>query len=211
MKSYIPVLLLTALSGVFTVSASTITYKFTIDTTTLNGQLGNLDFQLNPGDVTSPFVALDIFGLALSGGSFSANQVQLMGDAFGAFDSNVLLDNGMGFNDAFQPVDFGTSVTFLATFSGAGVDNPASPGTTFGFSIYDSLGTTPLLTTSGDGTIAGVTLDANGVATYTNPATVGGGSAGTVTPVPEPGTRFGALLGIGVCAERLRRVRRSSV
>jgi hypothetical protein len=206
-KLYSPALLFAALCGASTVCASTITYQFTINTTTLNGQAGNLDFQLNPGNISASFVALDLSGLDLHGGSFVASQIQLTGAASGTFATDVLLNNSQGYNDAFQPVDFGTSVTFFATFSGTGVDNPASPGSVFGFSIFDSAGTTALLTTSADGTIAGVTVDTNGVETYTNPATVGGGSAATVAAVatvPEPGTVFSALVGLGVCAARIR-------
>jgi PEP-CTERM motif len=208
-KKLIPAFLFVVLCGVPSLKAEIAAYLFTVNTTSLNGQAGNLDFQLNPGDITSPFVALDISGFVLQGGSFTASDIQLTGDASGSLASHLLLDDGSGYNDAFQPVVLGTSITFLATFSGAGVDNPASPGAVFGFSIYDGAGTTPLLTTSGDGTIAGVNLDANGIVSYTNPATPGGGSDAMVAGVPEPSTWIGMSLGMGLCLVAVR-VRRAS-
>jgi hypothetical protein len=201
------------LSGLSSLSAASISYRFTINTATLSGQSDNLDFQLNPGNLSSPFVALDISGFMLNGGSFTANQIALTGDASGTLASDLALDNSSGYNDAYQAVLLGTSVTFVATFTGAGVTSPASPGSSFGFSIYDSAGTTPLLTTSGDGTIAGINLDANGVAAFTNPAAVGGGSDATVTSIsaaPEPSNAVAMLLGLGLCSVVLRS-RRSSV
>jgi hypothetical protein len=150
-------------------------------------------------------VSLDISGFLLNGGSFNANDIVLTGDASGTLAGDVTLDNNSGYSDAFQPVELGTSVTFLATFSGAGVDDPASPGSSFGFSIYDNAGTTPLLTTSLDGTIAGIELDADGVALFTNPATAGGSSDATVAAVPEPAYGFGAALGLCLVALRARR------
>jgi hypothetical protein len=201
-KKLIPVLFI-FLSGWSSLSAASISYRFTSNTATLSGQADNLDFQLNPGGISSPFVALDISGFVLNGGSFTANQIALTGDASGSLAGDLVLDNNSGFNDAFQPVSLGTSVTFVATFIGAGVTGPASPGSSFGFSIYDGTGTTPLLTTSVDGTIAGINLDAGGIAAFTNPATVGGSSDATVTAIsaaPEPSSAVAMLLALGLCS-----------
>ena len=208
MKKLFPAFSFLVLSSVSLLNAESVSYLFMIDTTAIHGQADNLDFQLNPGDVSSPFVTLDISSFALQGGSFTPSAIQLTGDASGTLAGDLILDDNSGFNDAFQPVELGTSITFVATFSGAGVDNPASPGAAFGFSIYDGAGTTPLLTTSADGTMAGVNLDASGVVPYTNPATVGGGSDATVSVVtPEPATVVEMLLGLGLCAEAYRRKR----
>jgi hypothetical protein len=206
-KKLIPVFLFVALTGVSSLNAASISYLFEIDTTTLDGQPDNLDFQLNPGDLSSAPVTLDISGFVVNGGSFTPSQIVLTGDASGSLAGDLTLDNNTGYNDAFQPLTLGTSVEFLATFSGTGVDNPATPGSSFGFSIYDNAGTTPLLTTSPDGTIAGVNLDASGVNTFTNPATPGGGSSAVVSalsPVPEPSTGVGMLLGLGLWLAALR-------
>jgi hypothetical protein len=210
-KKLITVLSFIVLSGAFSLNAASISYQFTIDTTTLSGQADNLDFQFNPGDISSPSVSLDISGFLLNGGSFNANDIVLTGDASGTLAGDVTLDNNSGYSDAFQPVELGTSVTFLATFSGAGVDDPASPGSAFGFSIYDNAGTTPLLTTSLDGTIAGIELDADGIALFTNPATAGGTSDATIAAIPEPATGFGAALGLGLLGLVAIRARRRSV
>jgi hypothetical protein len=199
MRKIVPTFLFIVMSGLSSLNAASVSYRFTINTATLSGQADNLDFQLNPGDLSSPFVMLDISSFVLNGGSFTANHIAFTGDAAGTLAGHLTLDNNSGFNDAFQPVLVGTSVTFVATFSGAGVNNPASPGSSFGFSIYNGAGTTPLLTTSGDGTIAGVNLDAGGVAAFTNPATGGGSSVATVAVIstaPEPSNAVLMLLGL---------------
>ncbi len=210
MKKLFPAFLFLALSGVSSLNAESVSYSFTIDTSTLNGQADNVDFQLNPGDVSSPFVSLDISSFDLHGGSFTPGDLEISGDVSGTLAGDLILDDGGFPNDAFQPVELGTSISFIATFSGAGVDNPASPGAAFGFSIYDNANNA-LLTTSVDGTIAGVNLDAGGVVPYTNPATVGGGPVATVSVVtPEPATMVEMMLGLGLCVVVMR-VRRASV
>ena len=116
MKKLFPVFSFLMLSSVPLLNAGSVSYLFTIDTMTVNGQADNLDFQLNPGDVSSPFVTLDISSFALQGGSFTPSAIQLMGDASGTLAGDLILDDNSGFNDAFQPVELGTSITFVATF-----------------------------------------------------------------------------------------------
>ena len=216
MKTIPLALISLVLLGAPAVRASILTYQFTINTQTVSGQADNLDFQLNPGVVPgAPGVSIVISNFAINGGAFNAGNIQFTGDASGLLSGSLTLDNGTGYNDAYQPVTLGSSITFRATLSGTGVANPASPGTFFGFSIYDNAGVNPLLTTSGDGTIAGFNIDAtNGVAPFTNPATVNGASAATVAAAstPEPSTAIGLMLGLGVMLACFRkRVRTFSI
>jgi PEP-CTERM motif len=197
MKKSIAILFACALFGTVRSDAATV-YQFTIDTSSLNATPANLDFQLNPGGVESGAVT-GVISNFITGGSFDPASIVLTGDATGTLASTLTLDNGAVYNDAFQPITLGNQVQFLLTLSGPGIDMPTSVGTFFGFSIYDFAGTTPLLTTALDGTIAGIEADEfAGVAPYTN-----NGIATVGAPAPEPSAFV--LAGLGGCALLLRR------
>lgn len=204
------------LLGSSALSASVSTYQFTVNTQALSGQVDNLDFQLNPGQFPgAPGVSILISNFAVNGGSYAPADIQLTGDANGLLPGSLTLNNTTGYNDAYQPATLGSSITFLATLSGPGANQPASPGTFFGFSIYDNAGVNALLTTSADGTIAGFNIDAtNGLAPFTNPATTNGASAATIASVPEPSTAVGLLLGLAMmlpAVPRFSRLLRTSL
>ena len=199
MKTLLPAVLFVILSQAGILRASTLAYRFTINTSSLAGQADNLDFQLVPGDLSAPQVTLQISNFSVNGGSYTPGGVVLTGDATGALPNNLVLDNLTGYNDAYQSILLGASLSFLAAVSGPGVNTPSSPGTTFGFSIYNNAGTIGLLTTSADGTIGGLVFnDLTGVAPYSNPATVGAASAATITAAPEPSTTSLLFMGAGL-------------
>ncbi len=186
---------------------ASITYQFTVNTQALTAQSGNLDFQLDPAMSPAPYVSLLISNLLIINGTFNPTSIMFAGDASGTLPSALLLDNAGGtYNDAFQAVTLGTSLRFLATFNGPGITTPSNNGTTFAFSIYDGTGTTAELTTSADGSIAGIDADnIHGVAPFTNPATASGISAATVTTTPEPSSWLLMFLGCSVGLFVLRR------
>lgn len=179
-------------------------YKVTVNTTALNSQSGNLDFQFNPGnDAQAATATVSAF---TSNGTIGS-PAQLSGDVTpvnAALPGTFTLANTGPYNDLFQPFTFGTTLSFLVTFSGPAADSPngiSTSGSVFGFSLYNAAGDTALLTSAVDGTVVDIFLDP-GARFSTSTADVA-----LATVVPEPGTLAGAILGLTalVAARRRRR------
>jgi hypothetical protein len=187
---------------------ASVIYEFTVNTSSLNGQSGFLDFDLAPGSVPAPSVTAIISGFSTDAAFNPASIILTLPDATGNLSSTVVLDNATNFNDAFQPVTFGNFVDFEVTLSGPGINTPDSNGTAFFFSLYDSTGSVGLLTDSPFNDLAGVTVDStNGIVPYTNPQVPGGVSVASIAAVPEPATYSLVSLGL-VAAGFVRRFRR---
>lgn len=194
-------------------SADFVTYQVTVDTSSLSGQAGNLDFQFNPGDSSSQAATAVITNFQTSGGLPALSSI-LTGDASGSLPGTLTLDNGTAYNDVFQGFTYGSNFSFDLTLSGTALDSPGGTfGSSFALSLYDSTGTTPLLTTDPNGSVLTVNLNADGttsVETFpqslTNGASVG--SANPVSAVPGPSSLvlLASVLPIGLPV--LRRLRR---
>jgi hypothetical protein len=165
-------------------SASLI-YDFNVDTSSLNGQNDYMDFALGSLDSSALGVTATISNFATDG-SYDPGAIQFINGA-GSLSGLVTVNNTDAFNDAYQGITLGNSLSFVLTLSGPGIDTPGAANT-FGFLIYGSDQATPLLTNSFDGTIAGVEASAAvGVRSFVNPNADGGASAATVAlATPEP-------------------------
>ena len=203
------VLIALPMFGLFgTAPASADMYQVTVNTSSLAGGSGNLDFQFNPGPGTTPAATALVSNFSSDGSLIPP--AALTGDASGSLPGTLTLDNGTAFNDYFQPFTFGTTITFDVTLSG-GVDVSDTTGSSFAFSLYDAGGVTPLLTTDPSGSVLTVNLNTDGSTTLLRfPATPG--ELTTVGPlqaaVPEPSTLTLALLGLGGACARQRFPRR---
>src|ERR1022692_336901 len=89
-------------------SASTITYDVTIDTSSIFGTAGSLDFNFNPGPLITQAASLQILGFA-NDGTLTGSPA-LIGDVTGVLPSTLTFDNGSGFNDYFEGFTFGTTL-----------------------------------------------------------------------------------------------------
>jgi len=167
------------------------TYQVTVDTSSLSGQTGNLDFQLNPGDSSAEAVTAVITNFQSSGGILASSNA-LTGDALGLLPGSLTLDNGTSFNDIFQGFTFGTSLSYDVTLSGSALSSPGGTvGSSFAFSLYDGSGTTPLLTTDPNGSVATINVNADGTTSVQTFAQSQGdntpiASATPVSSVPAP-------------------------
>jgi len=178
-----------------------LSFNVSVDTSSLSGQSGYLDFQFNPGDSTA-LPATAAVALFQTVGGVLVQPAILTGDAAGSLPGTLTLDNGTAFNDAFQGFTFGSSFNFTVTLSGPAVDSPGGTvGSAFASSLYASDGMTPLLTIDPNGSVATINLNANGTAsaetfpqspTDDTPAAIVTPNA--VTPVPEPSTLLAALI-----------------
>lgn len=192
-----------------TAQAQAQSFRVTLDTSSLATQMGNLDFQFNPAMSNTPNAALQISGFTTTGALTGTTADT--GGGTGSLPGTLTLANSGVYNDAFQGITFGSTLSFLATFSGPALSPP--PGTTsgsvFAFSLYDASGVNPLLGTNVDGSVLDISVNPDGTQTVTS-----GSTALTVTaaPVPESSTTLslGLLLALGVGGLAVTRRKRAS-
>jgi len=181
-----------------------ITYHATVNTSSISGTAGSLDYNFNPGPFITQAATLQIVGFS-SNGTLVGSPV-LTGDVSGTLPATVTFDNGTAFNDYFGAFTFGTVLSFDLSFSGPGLaapDGTSASGSAFAFSMFsDAAGTIPVLTsdtTNGFAFTVNVNLD--GTTTVTNSSAqtaVAPATSGT----PEPASLV--LMGIGVVVGVLR-------
>jgi hypothetical protein len=170
-------------------SANPITYDFTVDTASVSGDAGSLDFQFNPGPFVTQSASLQILNFASNG--TLAGSPTLTGDVSGALSGPLTFDNGTGFNDYFEDFTFGSTISFQVSLFGPALSSPdgtSTSGSAFGFSIFsDSAGTIPILTSDPNGIASMISVNLDGTTTLTTSS-----AQTTVAPaestVPEPST-----------------------
>ena len=173
-----------------------------VDTHTLAGTNGYVDFQFNPGALSTQSATLDIKNFA--GATYlPGSQVDTGGATGGPLPAMVILINSTIYNDDFEGVKFGNTMTFTLDFTGSAINAPngtALSGSSFAFSLFDSTGNNPLLTNDPNGFAAVVNVNRNGSLTATVPSS-------SVAILPEPSSWMmisGSLLALGGCYRRKR-------
>ena len=170
-------LLLTLLFSFVSVASAGTIYQVTVDTTTISGTAGSLDFQFNPGPLVSQAASLYIFSFASNGtlvaGACLAGGPCLTGNVTGTLPGTVTFDNGTGFNDYFQGFTFASNLIFSVKLYGPAVDSPdgtSTSGSTFAFSMFsDAAGTVPVLTSDlTNGFAATIEVNLDGTTTVSN-------------------------------------------
>jgi hypothetical protein len=170
-------------------SAGVITYDVTVNTSSIVGTAGSLDFNFNPGPLTTQFASLQILDFT-SDGALAGDCPCGTGDVNGQLSSALIFDNGTGFNDYFEDFTFGSTISFQVSLYGPALSSPdgvSTSGSTFAFSMFsDAAGTVPVLTadtTDGFAFAVGVNLDGSStVSNYSADTTVGTQSGSA----PEP-------------------------
>jgi hypothetical protein len=193
-----------------TAMANVITYDVTVNTSSISGTTGSLDFNFNPGSLVTQSASLQILSFTSNG--TLAGSPELTGDASGALPGTLTFDNGSGFNDYFEGFTFGSTLSFDVSLYGPALSSPdgtSTSGSTFAFSMFsDAAGTTPTLTSdTTDGFAFTVDVNLDGSTTVTNYSSETGivAASGPVSAVPEPGNL--ALIGLGLGAISLVRRR----
>lgn len=200
-----------ALSGILC-AGYPITYDVTVNTASISGTAGSLDFNFNPGPLVTQAASLQILNFASNG--TLAGSPTLTGDVTGLLPGTLMFDNSTGFNDYFDGFTYGSTPTFNVRLYGPALSAPngtATSGSTFAFSIFSNpAGTTPALTTDLiNGFAATIDVNLKGTTMVTN---YSGQTKVTplTTPVPEPSSL--TLLGTAtlfVCGLRLFQKRTS--
>ena len=120
-----------------TTSALASTWYVNVDTSSLAGQTGWLDFQFNPGDATAPPAAATVATFSTDSGALLATST-FTGDASGSLNTTMTLGNSQYFNDLLQAFTFGNKLSFSFTLDLPNPSlDPAASGTAFGLSFYD--------------------------------------------------------------------------
>jgi hypothetical protein len=163
-----------------------ILYLVTVNTNSITGTAGSLDFQFNPGPLISQAASVKILSFA-SNGTLIGPPFKTGDASGGPLPTTVSLDNGTQYNDYFEAFTFGTSLSFNLRLSGPAVQSPdgiSTSGSTFAFSMFsDAAGTVPTLTSDPNGFAARVDINLNGTSTAASPS-----SQTTIGLAPEPGS-----------------------
>jgi hypothetical protein len=170
-------------------SAGVITYDVAVNTSSLSGTAGSLDFQFNPGPLVSQAADLQILSFS-SDGSLSACAANIQGfcatgDVTGTLPGTLTFNNGTGFNDYFDDFTFGNTLSFKVSLYGPALSTPdwiSTSGSVFAFSMFsDAAGTIPALTAdTTDGFAFTVVVNLDGTTTVTNSS-----SETSVSPLPS--------------------------
>jgi hypothetical protein len=121
----------------FVLLAVALAFQVAINTSSIAGNLGNLDFTFAGGLPAPPSGTLTISSFSSDG---TLGVPQLTGDASGSLATSVAINNTPGFNDNYTPFTFGNVLDFTFAFSGNAVDFPdgVSGASTFAFSMLDN-------------------------------------------------------------------------
>lgn len=192
-------------------SAAPITYDVTINTSSIAGVAGSLDFNFSPGPLTTQAASLQILGLSSDG--TSVGPPALTGDVSGVLPSTLTFDNGTVFNDYFEGFTYGSTLSFDVSLYGPALSSPdgvSTSGSLFAFSMFsDAAGTTPALTndtTDGFAFIVNVNPDGSTTLTdYSDQTSVGPETSAT----PEPGSLL--LVASGLAMLTIVLLRRKSL
>lgn len=171
---------------------ATYLYNFNVDTSSVNGQPGYIDFQFNPGISATGAATATISNFtsdAILGAEYPS------GDVCGVLPCDVQINNTTQFNDYFQSLIFGNGADFELSLSSAS-------GNSFALSFFASDGATPILTsdmTDGYATTIDVGANDSVVTNYSSQVTVTPAATlvhSSCYPVPEPPGAL--LLGLGL-------------
>jgi hypothetical protein len=189
------------LSAVAWASANSI-YDVTVNTSSISGDAGSLDFQFNPGPLVSEPATLQILDFT-SNGTLDAPAYPT-GDVTGTLPGTLSFDNLTAFNDYFEDFTFGSTLSFHVSISGTA---GGTSGSTFAFSMFsDQAGTVPVLTSDPNGIAFLENLNTDGTTTPTevSPEVV------ATSPVPEPGTLLLLCTGLAVIGRMVLSRRRQA-
>ena len=186
--------------------ADVVTYSVLVNTSSISGQSGNIDFQFNPGNVTSDPAFVRISAFSPAGGL--GGSPSIIGNVTGTLPSPVRIDNTSALNDYTQAFTFGSTLSFLVGFNGPALTAPsgtATAGNAFGFSLFNSDFSAALLTVDPDGFLVTGQVDTLGHVTMASFGTPGPAPVVIVTATPEP--RFAGVLVVALAGLAIGRRR----
>ncbi len=172
------------------------TWFVTVDTSSLSGQSGWLDFQFNPADGSAPAATASLAAFSSDGVLATATPT---GEITGTLAGTLVLGNSQFFNDWLQGYTFGSTLSFSVNIN-TPVPNASGSGTAFSLSLYDSAYNS-LLADPDWGASLVINANDNGamnVLAQTAPVSL------STSPVPEPQSAWLLLPGLGLVGWRSR-------
>ena len=171
----IAVSLLILAAGAMTPARADALYRITVDTSSVSGQPGIIDFQFNPGPGTPQAATAQVQSFSMVGGSLGAEESPT-GSVSGLLPGTVTLANTAADNEFAQDLTFGSSVTFIVDLSGPAVNSPNGNliETSFFVTFYSPGFSSVLLTNNPNGPAGEIDI-ANGLITTTPFPNVSGG------------------------------------
>ena len=184
-------------------------FDVSVNTESLLGQHGALDFNFDRGPQPAQLATLAI-GNFSTNGSFAGGCPCSIGAVTGQAPSTVTFQNLSGLNDYFEAFTFGSQLKFTLTLDGPAVQSPngSASGSTLAFSLFtDPSGATPALTADANG--FAFLLDLNGDASTTlenfSPQTTVSPAQVSVPTVSEPNLYLLMLTGLAITGAAARR------
>jgi hypothetical protein len=176
----------------------------TLNTSSLSGTTGSIDFEFDPASPASPSATATITNF--TGATFVAgSNINDDGSSGGPIPMPITINNTLSIpNDNFEAVIFGNSLSFDVAFNGTAITNPGgqpNQQNLFTFSVFtDEGGTVPAtsLTTDPNGIVANIMITDEGGLVSDAISPEASITAAPATVTPEPGA-FG-LMGCGLIA-----------
>jgi hypothetical protein len=165
-------------------------YTVTVNTSSISGTSGSLDFQFDPGLFPGSQAAnLSIVGFTTDG---TLGTPAPTGDVSGTLPGTLAFDNLTSFNDYFTTFTYGSTISFTVDLSGPAISAPneaSDSGSSFYFFMFsDPNGYDPILASSSSPFGQALEVDVNLDGSTTPSVYSAQLSATAVTPTPEPGT-----------------------
>jgi hypothetical protein len=187
-------LLLMAALLMTSAAAHASTYSVLVNTSSLSGDHGAIDFQFNPGVGTFQSATAQISNF--TGGTGGTQTVYGSGVVGGPAPSAISITNVAGQdNEVLDTYTFGNSLAFTLNFSGPAITSPAASntaGSEFAFFIYsDAAGNNSALTSDPNGVALAFALSPQGVLTASIPS-----PSVQITPEPSSIALMSAPLGL---------------
>jgi hypothetical protein len=181
-------------------------YNVLVNTSSLSGDHGSIDFQFNSGVGTFQSATVQIANF--SGGTGGTQTVYGSGVVGGPAPAAISITNVAGQdNEVLDTYTFANSLAFTLNFSGPAITSPAgnnTAGSLFSFFVYsDAEGNNSALTTDPNGVALAFSLSPQGVLTDTI-------ASPQVSITPEPASVMllgGSLVGLAFVGVRRRLAR----
>jgi hypothetical protein len=193
-------LLMLLLAGV--AQAGSVEYQVDVNTVSLEGIEGYLDFQFNPGDDTSDPATATIFDFTTDG--TVGTDLPDIGDVSGDLPGTVTINNTDADNEYTPGFTFGSYFDVTFAINTPTISGNADTGSSLAISLFDSNFNSLLTDPANDPTVQ-INLDTNGNPTAINNSP--NGEAG-LNAVPEPASwvlLFGGFLFLGWLGRRSKR------